>query len=363
MLKSGGAKSQQFVHRGGVPLATLPLVGSAAQTIRLERPGGYLEVEELGDGRRRLETVTEDASAFVGARTWETSYPLELIETILEVKGLRSVCDEIRREEDPVYLQHVLWWTLRAHVDPEEVGTARILDFGCGSGASTMILSRMFPEASFLGLDIDAEANRIAEGRRRYYGVERVEFRLSDDPTGVPDEIGEFDYIVFSALFEHLLPAERETVIPALWSHLRPGGLLFLGETPHRYTPIEIHTTGGLPLVNYLPPSLALRMARRFSNRIEPTATWEQLLRRGMRGGSEKEFLRHLRRAGYDDAVIERPSKQGLRDEFDLWYEISHVNELPGFKTRLRSAFRGLKRVTGVSFTPYLAFAVRRRAA
>jgi len=338
-------------------------VEGAEKSVRLKRPGGYLEVEELGDGRRRLETVTDDADTFVGTRTWETSYPLDLIETILEVKGLRSVCDEIRREEDPNYLQHVLWWTLRAHVDVEEVGSARILDFGCGSGSSTMILARMFPEATFVGLDIDAGANRIAEGRRRWYGVDRVEFKLSDEPTGVPEEIGQFDFIVFSALLEHLLPAERKTVIPALWSRLRPGGLLFLGETPHRYTPVEIHTTGGLPLVNYLPPSLALRAAKRFSPRIEESATWEELLRRGMRGGTEKEFLRHLERAGYDDAEIERPSKQGLKDEFDLWYEISHVNEMPGFKTRLRSGFRGLKKATGVSFTPYLAFAVRKRAA
>lgn len=331
------------------------------QEIRLDRPDGYLSVEENGEGRRRLKTVPDDDDAWIGARTWETDYPLDLIETILEVKGLRSVCDEIRREEDPKYLQHVLWWTLRAHVDPKEVGPARILDFGCGSGASTMILARMFQEATLLGLDIDVEANRIAEGRRRYYGVDRVEFRISDEPTGVPAEIGQFDYIVFSALLEHLLPDERRTVIPALWERLRPGGLLFLGETPHRWTPVEIHTTGGLPLVNYLPPSLAMRMAKRFSNRVYPEETWEQLLRRGMRGGTENEFLGYLREAGHSDAEIERPTKQGLRDEFDLWYEISHVNEMPGFKTRLRSGFRGLKRMTGVSFTPYLAFAVRKR--
>jgi len=125
-------------------------VASTEQTTRLERPGGYVTVEEIGEGRRRVETFTDDPDAFVGCRSWETAYPLDLIETILDVKGLRSVGDEIRREEDPKYLQHVLWWTLRAHVDPEEIGSARILDFGCGSGASTMILSRMFPEATFL---------------------------------------------------------------------------------------------------------------------------------------------------------------------------------------------------------------------
>ena len=82
-----------------------------------------------------------------------------------------------------------------------------------------------------------------------------------------------------------------------------------------------------------------------------------------MRGGTEREFMRYLTRAGYVDATIERPSKLGLRDEFDLWYEISHVNELPRLKMCLRQAFRGLHRVSGVSFTPYLAFAVRKQPA
>jgi 2-polyprenyl-3-methyl-5-hydroxy-6-metoxy-1,4-benzoquinol methylase len=333
------------------------------ETIRLECPGGHLRVEDVGSGRRRLEAVPDDDGAFVEARTWETSYPLDLIRTILSIKGLGAVCDEIRREEDPGYLHHVLTTTLLAHVGREDVGDARILDFGCGSGCSTMILSRLFPEARIVGVDIDAETQQIAEARRRHYGVERAEFRLSADPSGVPSGLGEYDLIVFSALMEHLLPGERARVIPEVWSHLRPGGLLFVAETPHRYTPIEIHTTGGLPVVNYLPPALALRAARRFSKRIDPGATWPQLLRQGMRGGSEREFMRHLAHAGYSDAVIERPSKLGMHDEFDLWYEISHVNELPGLKAHLRTAFRALHRISGISFTPYLAFAVRRRPA
>jgi SAM-dependent methyltransferase len=324
-------------------------------------PGGTLSVKELAAGRRRLTAEPTDDSTFIGARTWETSYPVDLIELILSVKGLRSVCDEIKRDEDPKYLQHLLWWTLRGHVDVEEVGDGRILDFGCGSGASTMILTRMFPAAEIVGLDIDAEAHEIAQARRRYHGAEQVDFRHSLDGTGLPEGLGEYDFIVFSALYEHLLPAERKTVIPALWSHLRPGGLLFVGETPHRFAPVEIHTTGGLPLVNYMPPWLALRMARRMSSRIEPEATWPQLLRRGVRGGTERRFMRYFTGAGFRDAVIERPTKQGLRDEFDLWYQISHVNELPGFKTHLKTIFRALRRVSGVSFTPYLAFAVRKR--
>ncbi|MEK6276827.1 MAG: methyltransferase domain-containing protein [Actinomycetota bacterium] len=285
-----------------------------------------------------------------------------MIELILRLKGVSALCDELEREEQPGYLQHVLWWTIRAHVDVEEVGNGRVLDFGCGSGGSTMILSRMFPGAEIVGVDMDAEALEIAEARRRHYRVEQISFKLSPRPTELPPDLGEFDFIVFSAVLEHLLPEERGVVIPLVWDRLREGGLVFVGETPHRFTPVEVHTTGGLPLVNYLPAPLALRAARRLSKQVDPEVDWPDLLRMGMRGGTERQFLRILHEAGHTDAVIRRPTKQGLRDEFDLWYRISSAYELPGFKARLQSVFRALHRLTSISFTPYLAFAVEKRS-
>ena len=194
------------------------------------------------------------------------------------------------------------------------------------------------------------EAREIAEARRLHYGIDRAEFRLSDDPTLVPADLGEYDFVVFNALLEHLLPGEREVVIPAVWSHVQPGGLLFVAETPHRYAPIETHTTGGLPFVNYLPPALALQ-PRRFSNRIEPGVTWQQLLRRGMRGGTEGEFMRHLSRAGYVDAIIERPSKLGAaRRVRPLVRDLSR--QRGAVQPCSEQVFRGLRRISGVSFTP-----------
>jgi len=327
----------------------------------LEHPEGTLLIEESADGSRRVSVSAKDPSVYVAVAECTTRYPIDLIETILAVKGISYVCDEITREERPGYLQHVLWWTVRGHLDERELSGRRILDFGCGSGASTMILARLFAGAEFVGVDIDEPALGIAEARRRHYALGNVEFHRSPSALELPPGLGDFDVIMFSAVFEHLLPAERPVMIPKLWSVLRPGGVLLVGETPHRFTPIELHTTGGLPLINYLPAPVVLRIAKRFSPRIWPEATWEQLLRAGIRGGTEREFLRILRAAGYHDAVLRRPSGQnGVHDEFDLWYEISHVNELPGFKSKLRTAFRTLKRYTGISFTPYLAFAVEK---
>jgi SAM-dependent methyltransferase len=336
-------------------------MAETAEPVVLTAPDGVARVTELPDGRRRVSVTARNPRALVTRPETTTAYPLSLIERILAVKGSVWLCDEIEREEQPGYLQHVLWWTVHGFLTDEALRSRRVLDFGCGSGASTMILARLFAETDFVGLDIDVPALGIAEARRAHYGLANVGFETLPSPTELPASLGDFDVVVFSAVFEHMLAGERRAMIPKVFSALRPGGLLLVGETPHRFSPIETHTTGGTPLLNYLPRSLALRVARR-SPKVWPGATWEELLRAGIRGGSPGEFMRILRRAGCDDArLAESFAHPDVRDEFDLWYEISRVNELPGLKARLRTAFRALKRATGVSFTPYLAFAVERR--
>ena len=330
---------------------------------RLHHPQGEVTVTEVGDGTRRVTVSPRDPELFMRVRSCATRYPLTLIESVLEVKGLAAVGDEIEREEQPGYLQNVLGWTVRAHLDADELRDRRVLDFGCGSGASTMILARMFPGAEIVGVDMDAPSLRLAAARAEHYGRPAVAFVRSPDALRLPPGLGTFDVIVFSAVAEHLLPAERDAVIPAVWELLAPGGVLLVGETPHRWTPVELHTTGGLPLLNYLPAPLALRAARRFSARVRRDATWPELLRAGIRGATERQFLAILRRAGAPGGApaLRRPAgRAGLRDEFDLWYVISSANELPGAKARLRDAFRALKRLTGVSFTPYLSFAIQK---
>ena len=284
----------------------------------LRRSDGFVEMEELGLGKRRVTARRVGAQAAV-AGACETSYPPALIERILDAKGVAWLCDEIAREQDPRSIQRFFESDFLPYVDAADLEGKRILDFGCGSGSSTMVLARMFPRSAVVGLDLSAEYLRIAEERQRFYGYENLSFVLSPAGATVPEGLGEFDCIVMSAVFEHLLPEERRSVMPRLWAHLRNGGCLLLNQTPHRFFPFESHTTG-LPLLNYLPDRLALVAARRLSSRELGLESWESLLRKGIRGATEREILSSLGGAGGTSAPTLLSPRRPHRDRVDVWY-------------------------------------------
>ena len=119
-----------------------------------------------------------------------------------------------------------------------------------------------------------------------------------------------------------------------------------------------MHTTG-LPLINYLPDPLVLRLARRFSRRVAASESWNSLLRRGIRGGTAKEILKILGRAPGLPILLE-PERLGLRDRIDLWYRSSIAKQPSPVKTWTMGVLKGLKHVTGITLTPILSLAIRK---
>jgi ubiquinone/menaquinone biosynthesis C-methylase UbiE len=311
------------------------------------------DIEAVGNGRHRIR-LSAAPGVYIPHAMWETSYPVDLIREIHAIKGT-YLCDEIMRDEDPGYVEHHLRHEVLAYVAPEEFSGKRILDFGCGSGASTMVLGRLLPACEIVGVELDDKLLRIARRRAEHYGRGNVAFLLSPSPDRLPDDLGQFDYVILSAVFEHMLPVERETLLPLIWRHLKPGGVLFMNETPHRFAPLEMHTTN-LPLINYLPDALAHRAACRFSAQVDPAASWNELLRAGIRGGSVTEIMRILRRCGKAQLLDPRP---GYGDRIDVWFGKLSRNHR-WLKLSFRAAVKALKRATGIQFVPWLALAIRK---
>jgi len=323
----------------------------------LNHSDGSVRIEEI-NGKRAISVDIRDG-LFSPMKECVTDYPLELIEAVLRVKGPTYLCDEISRDESPLYVQHHFRWDILSYTRNEDFDGRRILDFGSGSGASSMVLARMFTKTNIVGVELVSEFVDLARQRARYYGVSgRVNFQLSPDSTSLPREIGDFDYIIFSAVYEHLFPSEREVILPLLWSHLKPGGVLFLDQTPYRWFPIEMHTTG-LPFINYLPDRLTLYCARRFTERMSRDATWPELLRKGIRGGTTQEIMAILNNDGREAELL-NPTFLGVKDHIDLWYQLSSTTRKPLIKKGMMWCFRLVKAVTGVSMTPSLSLAIKK---
>jgi SAM-dependent methyltransferase len=325
----------------------------------LEHRDGRISIEERPDGRRRV-LVHPNAGVFVARPECMTAYPVKLIERILQVKAPGYLCDEILREEDPNYVRLFLQYSLLGYVPEAAFRGARILDFGSGSGASTVILARMFPDSEIVGVELEPDLVAIARMRSEHYALSTVSFVESPDPESLPEGLGRFTYINLGAVYEHLLPDERPRLLPQLWSLLDVGGVIFVNQLPYRFYPIEAHTTG-LPLINFLPDRMAFLAATRFSKRLDPGSTWPKLLRDGIRGGTGRSVGRDLVRGGGEARML-TPTRLGLRDHADVWYGISSRVRPHPIKRVMRTSFSVLSRVVRDPFAPGLSLAYQKQA-
>lgn len=315
---------------------------------------GRISVSESGAGRRRISVEPRDG-IFVARRQWETAYPEELILQILQLKGVGHLCDEIAREESPLYVQRNLALALGSYLPFAELDGARILDFGCGAGASAVVMARLLPKAEIVGVELDENHLKTARCRARFRGLDNVRFDRSPTRLGLPSFSAPFDYVVLSEVYEHLLPDERGPLLTGLWSTLARHGVMFVFGTPNRWFPLEKHTTG-LPGINYLPDGAAAWLARRASRRVGLEETWDSMLRRGIRGATLGEILRRLD-AGAGVEVLE--PCLGVDDRIELWRELSRPGGREVLKEAMALVFR-VAHVFGLDLTPTLTLALRK---
>jgi 2-polyprenyl-3-methyl-5-hydroxy-6-metoxy-1,4-benzoquinol methylase len=109
----------------------------------------------------------------------------------------------------------------------------RILDMGCGIGASTVPAAWAFPEAEVHGIDVGASMLRYAHARAEHLGAAVHFSQQNAEHTNFPD--GHFD-LVYSCVALH--ETSQEAVIKILAeSHrlLRPGGVAVHLEVPLLY--------------------------------------------------------------------------------------------------------------------------------
>lgn len=332
----------------------------------IKHPEAEIRILNLPNGKRQVTINPQNHWINEKDRCFETAYPIDLIQKVLNVKGPFSLNDEIRREEDPLYTKACLECDILGYLPETAFKNKRILDFGCGAGASSMVLARMFPETEIVGIDLSEQLLSLARARAQYYQYNNMSFFCSPTSKTVPQNMGKFDFILFSAVFEHLLPEERAPLLEQIWSLLNPGGVLFINQTPYCYFPFEGHTTH-LYFVNYLPDKMAHFYARKFSKRVRGGETWNHLLRQGIRGSCPREIGRILKNSDvcFQPSFL-KPSRLGLHDRIDVWYAgyaVYIAYKYPKVKMIqlvLKYAAKLIYIVSGIVFLPTVSIAIKK---
>jgi 2-polyprenyl-3-methyl-5-hydroxy-6-metoxy-1,4-benzoquinol methylase len=134
----------------------------------------------------------------------------------------------------------------------------RILEIGCGTGASTVTLAEQGCEVTAVDVNIGnlsagRERCRIYDLKAQFYCHNATELREVFSASS-------FDVILFFATLEHLTYAERLASMKSTWDMLAPGGFWGVIDTPNRLWWLDNHTAF-LPFFHWLPDDLALDYA------------------------------------------------------------------------------------------------------
>jgi S-adenosylmethionine-dependent methyltransferase len=173
------------------------------------------------------------------------------------------------------------------------LSSARILEVGCGTGASTVALAEQ--GATVTAIDINEASLRVARDRCSAHDVEceLVHANGADARRFLEQE--PYDLVIFFACLEHMTYAERIQAMHDSWHALPHSALWCVIETPNRLWFFDDHTSH-LPFFNWLPDELAFAYSRfsprqpfRSSYRVFSPDAMERFLRDG-RGVSFHEF-------------------------------------------------------------------------
>ncbi|MEA5572648.1 class I SAM-dependent methyltransferase [Calothrix sp. UHCC 0171] len=117
-------------------------------------------------------------------------------------------------------------WIRQALIDAVKVKPRRILDLGCGTGSTTLMLKKAFPEAEVVGLDLSPYMLVRAEHKAIEANLE-INWRHGNaEITGFPD--ASFDLITASLLFHETPTNISQNILGESFRLLTFGGQILV---------------------------------------------------------------------------------------------------------------------------------------
>lgn len=113
-------------------------------------------------------------------------------------------------------------WVRQGLIEAIKGKPRRILDLGCGTGSTTLMLKQAFPEAEVIGLDLSPYMLVMAEHKAKKAGLD-IQWRHGNaETTGFPD--GDFDVVTASLLFHETPPSVSQAILRESLRILKAGG-------------------------------------------------------------------------------------------------------------------------------------------
>lgn len=124
---------------------------------------------------------------------------------------------------------------LRSHRPPDLAGPFRLLELGCGQGLHLCLQAANYPQAQFLGVDLQPDHIAHARSLAAAGGLANVSFLQADfqDLDHAPPDLwraeaGRYDMVVCHGVLGWVSPAIGSSMLRLACQALRPGGLLYL---------------------------------------------------------------------------------------------------------------------------------------
>lgn len=102
----------------------------------------------------------------------------------------------------------------------------RILDLGCGTGSTTLLLKQKFPLAEVIGLDLSPYMLVMAEYKAKQAGLEIQWLHGLAEATNLPSE--SFDVVTASLLFHETPPAIAKAILQEAFRLLKGNGQVMI---------------------------------------------------------------------------------------------------------------------------------------
>lgn len=143
-------------------------------------------------------------------------------------------------------------------LDRYNVKPKTILDIGCGKGAFTHRINKIFPDAKIYAVDISETAIKKA---KQTHGNENIEFGVMDINKSYNELNGKYDLIIMSQIMWYVLPQYKDIMAHLREQNLEKGGKLLTIQTfyppeTQKYgkeiasRPKDMHTMIGMKIID-----------------------------------------------------------------------------------------------------------------